>query len=134
MIDSQINRYKGAVGHRNVGSQPSQSSVNTAKNTAIGRNRGTIDSSPRPSSKPKGSWEGYMGGGYSTYLQANGTGYDAPSAQKARGARIPQDFSRPSSVSLGRNQSFNTFDYRLCGSAGSAHSKLKSLTKLSRVL
>lgn len=132
MIDDQLNKYKGAIGKRNVGSDPSPETISATKNTAMGNNKGTITSSS--GTRLKGSWEGYMDA-KSTYIQMNGTGYDAPSAQSARGARIPSDFSSSHNAKsiVTRSSLGSVNDYRLGRSANSSYNKLKNLTKLNRL-
>lgn len=116
-ISKQVGRYRAAARSKNMGSQPSAEQTNTAKQTALGG---------RNVSARRGSWEGYQSG-HSTYIHANGTGYD--STQRARrNPRTPTDFSGSSSTAHPSSRrgggSSNVFDYTYSGSAGNSISMM----------
>lgn len=149
-IDDQIKKYQSAVGHRNVGSDPSAAQINNAKNTSIGNIRGTISrrssteggataGEPRMSvsaaSKARPSWEGYMHAP-KTLISSNDSGYLSKASQKARfkdkevpiPRRLNQDQAKPKASSR------NITDYRLKGSGRDSASKLRKLSNLKKII
>ena len=86
---------------RSIGSDPSSLQMRNAKNTALGkRTQAKLNTKKahhsahqvRRQGMARGSWEG-LDKGSSAYIQSNNGGYLAHSAQKARGANKPIDFS-----------------------------------------
>jgi hypothetical protein len=86
----------------------------------------------RTSKKPKGSWEGHMGGN-TTRLQMNGSGYDA--TQKARDLRPSRKMapSTPTAYSPSRSSGGSVHDYRR-GKNDSASQILNNRMKLGKII
>lgn len=143
-INDQVNKYQSAAdGPRNRGSQPSKQQMSTAKNTAIGGMRGTINRRPvtaavrsdtgmsvsRSSSHLRPSKEGLMQAP-SAWIAGNQSGYANPAIQKARyktkGINIPQSSAGFSMNHLPRNV---ITDYRNKGFSTNSVRKLGSIMK-----
>jgi hypothetical protein len=137
---NQVAGYKAAVGRRNIGSDPAPSSMQRAKDTAIGHNRRNSGptnsaSSLAPDNAPRGrgSWEGYIHAP-STVIQMEGTGYLAKSAQKARGSKPGMNIADI----YNRAPKFDTqskgcmFDYTNCAK-GSSIEKLNDHMELNNL-
>lgn len=143
-MHDQIRKYQNAVGKKNVGSQPSQQQVSNAKNTAIGKMRGTITANNKNSTagstgrlsatkatsgKPRGSWEGYMHAP-TAYIAANNNGYLNKSLQQARNA--PQHNMITPNHRTTQSSNFNAFrvmDRRNLGSG-----ERNSICKLANII
>lgn len=144
-MKDQIQKYKAAVGKRNVGSQPSNSQVSNAKNTAIGKMRGTISSTNKNSStnsigklsvtkatrgKPRGSWEGYTHAP-TAYISPNNSGYNKKSSQHARNTpkRNIVNITPHGSVQANSFKVSRTFDSRRSGNV-----ERNSICKLNNII
>lgn len=130
-MNDQIRKYQNAVGKKNVGSQPSHEQVTNAKNTAIGKMRGTITSRNKNSTagstgrmsatkatrgKARGSWEGFMHAP-TAYLAHNDTGYGKKSLQHARNApQLNRITHNPKMMAASHFNASRTVDFRNVGS------------------
>lgn len=139
-INSQVNRYRAAVGKRNRGSDPSPAAKQNAAKTSLGqKSKGTISKSKRNAraessgTQMKGSWEGYQSGS-STHIQMSGRGYDGTRTAR-RNPRQSADFSADNSSSNPLDRDVigqNIFDYTYKGSAGNSIRMLDKRTKLNK--
>lgn len=135
----QIEKYKAAIGKRNVGSDPSPAAMANAQRTAIGRTRGSSVTNveqrlSKGSSAARGSWEGFMHAP-SAPIQMSGTGYLAKAAQKARNIKPNHDLSGFTSrgASFGSSHSLARFDYTYSGSEGNSICLLRNHMKLNNL-
>lgn len=139
---ANLDRLKNAVGKRSVANDPSPNAVSNAANTSLGRgtrsttiSRDATQAATSSRSRARGSWEGLQHAP-SARIQMNGSGYQNPSMQTARGRKPPARLSQPNKnpvFDVGRiNRS--SFDYRTCRTAGNSVARLNEARALHNLL